>query len=258
MSRLAYTDRWHQYTLDGKRVPSVTGITGALDKPALVYAAAKEAALYAARNADGLATMDVDLWVKAVAGAPRSVWNERADDGRRLHKLAETIVAGDPMPDELDGQPVPEHVADMAEQLARFFDTWAVEPVASEAMVYHEGYRYAGRFDLAAELRGEGRWLLDYKTGGSGIYPETSLQLTGYGHATHYVTPTGEDRTMSELGIERAAAVWIRPDTWELVPVKYDVTVFGYFLHLGAVHSWAKQSREVSVLDALPRPEVTA
>jgi hypothetical protein len=254
MSRLAYTDRWHQYALDGKRVPSVTGITGALNKPALPVAAAKEAALWAARNVAGLDMMDTDAWVKAAAAAPREVWNARADDGRRLHKLAESVVLGEPMPDELDGAPVADHVRDMAEQLVRFFDAWDVQPLASEAMIFHEAYRYAGRFDLAAELKNAGRWLLDYKTGASGIYAETSLQLTAYGHATHYVTPDNEDRTMSELGIERAAAVWIRPDSWELVPVKYDVGVFAYFRHLGAVHEWTKISREVSVMDPLPAP----
>lgn len=258
MSRLAYTERWHQYTLDGKKVPSVTGITGVLDKPALASAAAKEAALWAVQNTEALAVLDVDEWVKAAAGAPRRVWNQRAEDGQVLHTLAESLVEGTPMPTEVRGEPVADHVRDMAGQLARFFDAWDVQPIEAETMVFHDRYRYAGRFDLAAELRGGVRWLLDYKTTATGIYPETSLQLSGYGHCTHYVDDKNEDHDLAELGLERAAAVWIRPDTWELVPVAYDMRVFGYFLHLGAMHSWVKQSRDVSVLDALPRPDGVA
>lgn len=259
MSRLSYTDRWHQYALDGKRVPSVTKITGSLDKPALPTAAAKEAAIWCAANAAALGElMDTEEWIRAATGAPRRVWNERADDGRKLHKLAESLIEGEPMPAELDGEPIAEHVRDMAEQLARFFDAYEVEPLAAEAMVFHDRYRYAGRFDLAAELTGEGRWLLDYKTGASGVWPESSLQLTGYGWCTHYVDPDNTDQPMESLGIERAGVLWVRPDTWELVPVKYDAQTFGWFLHAGAVRDWLDLSREVSILNPLPRPVVAS
>jgi hypothetical protein len=254
VSRLTYRDQWHQYALDGKKVPSVTAITGVLDKPALANAAAKEAALWAASNTEALTILDVDDWVKAAAGAPRKVWNARAEDGRTLHTLAESIVEGHPMPTEVRGEPVADHVRDMATQLARFFDVWDVQPIEAERMVFHDNYRYAGRFDLVAELTGGTRWILDYKTG-SGIYPETSLQLTAYGHATHYVNADDEDRTTSELGIERAAAVWIRPDHWELIPVAFNVRVFGVFLHAGALHSWAKLDRRESVFEPLGLPE---
>lgn len=259
MSRLGYTERWHQYTLDGMRIPSVTQIVNVLNKPALPVAAAKETAIWCAQNHAALGElMEAEEWVKTATGAPRRIWNKRADDGRDLHKLAETMIAGEPMPDEVHGHPVPEHVRDMAEQLARFLDAWDVEPVAVEAMIYHDRYRYGGRFDLVGRLAGAGTWLLDYKTGASGVYPESSLQLTAYGNATHYVDPQDVDHDMSTLGIEQAGVVWIRPDTWELIPVTYDMKTFGYFLHAGALNQWSKLSRELSVQEALARPEQVA
>lgn len=258
MSRLSYTDRWHQYALDRKRVPSVSKIVGAaVAKPGMVYAAAKEAALWARINREGYDVIGPDEWQKAAAGAHRVVWNQRADDGRALHTLAETLIYGDPMPTELAGEPVAPHVADMAEQLARFFDTWAVEPIAHETMIYNDRWPYAGRFDIVAQLRDGRRWLLDYKTGESGIWPESSLQLSGYRFATHYVRSTDNvDVPMADLAIEDTACVWLRPDNWELVPVRTDQQTFGVFLHCGAIADWASWKREASVFDPLPRPEL--
>lgn len=252
-SRLTFSDArgYHEYQLDGRKVPSVTSIIGkALAKPALINAAAKETALWAAVNTGLLDdVLEKDAWIREATAAPRTVWNKRADDGRRLHTLAESLVYGKPMAEEIDGAPVADHVRDMAEQLARFFDAFSVEPVSHEAMCFHDSYRYAGRWDLVARI-GETTWILDYKTGESGIWPETSLQLTAYGYATHYVRGEGEkaeDRPVSELDIERAGAVWVRPDSWSLVPVRFDRPVHGVFLHMGAVAAWAGMNRGQSV-----------
>lgn len=256
MSRLTYSDSGHRYYLDGAAVPSVTQILGkALAKPALVNAAAREAALYAVRNTEALALMDEDVWVQAVSAAPRKVWGRRAKDGQVLHRLAESMVNGDPMPADVFGEPVPAEVRDMATQLAHFFDAWDVAPVLVEAMVFHEDHFYAGRLDLVADLADGTRWLLDYKTGSSGIWPETSMQQTAYRYASHYVAPeTDADQAMDALGIDHCGAVWVRPDTWELVPVKSDADVFRTFLDASRVAHWAGQTRRASVLPTVPRP----
>lgn len=252
-SRLTFSDArgYHEYQLDGRKVPSVTSIISkALAKPGLVNAAAKEAALWAARNVALLGdVLEPDAWVREATAAPRTEWNKRADDGRRLHTLAESLVYGQPMATEIDGAPVPDHVRDMAAQLARFFDAFHVEPMAHESMCFHDSYRYAGRWDLVARLD-KTTWILDYKTGASGIYPETSLQLCAYGYATHYVKDD-EDRPVSELDIERAGAVWVRPDAWSLIPVRFDRPVHGTFLHMGAAASWASMPKSQSVYSAV-------
>ena len=257
MSRLSFTEKpWHTYTLDGKKVPSVTTITGAaIHKPAMVNAAAKETAIWATLNFDALGSvLDTDAWIREATGAPRRAWDQKRDDGSDLHKLAEAMIYGDPMPEEIDGRPVASHVRDMAGQLARFFDAWDVTPFAHETMIYSDRYRYAGRLDLVADIKGT-RWILDYKTGESGIWPETAIQLSAYGFATHYVDSKNVDQDLGAVGIERAGAVWIRPDTWELVPVRFDRQVHSVFLHMGAVWSWTQQSRSQAVFPAVARPE---
>lgn len=271
MSRLEFAEKpWHEYRLDGRKIPSVTQIIrSATDKPGLVYASAQETALWAARSTGLLGdVLSEDEWIRAATKAPREVWDQAADDGRDLHTLAETLVLGEPMPEDVNGHPVPENVRDMAGNLARFFDAWDVEPVLAETLCYSDRYRYGGRWDLVADFDGA-RWLLDYKTGKPktdrrrrevtpGVYPEVSVQLAAYGFATHYVDDQGQDQEVEALGIERAAVVWVRPDRWELVPVRYDRQVHGVFLHMGAVSAWAGQSPGQSILSPLAHPEGAA
>lgn len=258
MSRLQFSRNDHRYLLDGKRVPTVTGITGkALDKPGMVKAAAREAALWANLHRDAHDVMGDTAWIDTAAGAHREVWNRARDDGSMLHVLAESLIYGTLMPEDVDGVRVPEHVADMAEQLAGFFDAWQVQPVLHETKVYHADYRYAGTFDLVADFGGK-RWLLDYKTSASGVWPENALQLAGYRHATHYVDRDNVDQRMTDLGIDDTAVVWVRPSFWEVVPVVTDASQFRAFLHCGAVADWAGKARGASVLDALPKPEQAA
>jgi hypothetical protein len=151
--------------------------------------------------------------------------------------------------------PYPDDIVRSAEQLARFFDEWEVEPLAHEAFVFNEQHKWAGRLDLIADLLDEQRWLLDYKTGQSGVWPETSLQLSAYGHATHIVID-GVDHPMPR--IDRAGAVWVRPDSYELVPVTYDDDTYALFGHCMRVSAWISQKRSAIVGAALPAPEKAA
>jgi hypothetical protein len=129
-----------------------------------------------------------------------------------------------------------------------------VEPVLVEALVWSEDPRYAGRLDLVGDLADGSRWLLDYKTGATGIWPETSLQQTAYRFAQFYVDEQDQDQPMDALGIDGAGAVWIRPDNWELVPVKSDRAVLEVFHHALEVAAWTDMSKRASVLPTVPRP----
>jgi hypothetical protein len=254
-SRVGYQERYHRYSLDGEWVPSVTTVTSkALDKPGLAGAAAKETAAWAAIHVDELPQLGEEAWRRQATGWYRAQWADSRDRGTLLHDLAEALVGGDPLPSEAaDGTPYPDDVYASAQQLARFMDAWHVNPLAHEAIVWHETDRWAGRLDLIADLADGNRWLLDYKTGASGIWPETSLQLAAYAHATHIVHK-GEDVPMPQ--VDRAAAVWVRPDQWQLIPVAIGDAVYDVFRHAMPVAAWAKLDRDQSVGAPLPEPTV--
>lgn len=244
-SRLVFSEGGHRYALDGERVPSVTTVTRALAAPGLVWAAAKETAAWARDHQDDLAVLGPESWTREATGAHRRAWNQARDDGSMLHDLAERLLYGDPLPQEgPDGTPYPDEILRSAEQAARFLDAWEVDPLAHEALVFHETDRWAGRLDLVADLRGGDRWLLDWKTGRTGIWPETALQLAAYAHATHLVYG---DRDVGMAQVAHAAAVWVRPDHWELVPVRHDDATYAVFQHLIPVAAWAALDRDETV-----------
>lgn len=254
-SRLVFQERYHRYSIDGQWVPSVTSVTGKVgDKGGLIGGAVKETAAWAAIHLDELPQLGEQEWRKVATGAYRRAWNESRDRGTLLHRLAEPMVYGQPLPTEDDqGLPWPDDVFASAQQLARFMDVWQVDPLANEAAVFHEVDRWAGRLDLIAGMADGARWLLDYKTGQSGIWPETSLQLAAYAHATHIVHQ-GEDKPMPT--VDRAAAVWVRPDQWQLIPVAIGDPVYEVFRHAIQVAAWAKLDRDQSVGAPMPEPEV--
>jgi hypothetical protein len=250
----------HTYSLDGKRVPGVTTVIGkATDKPALVYASAREAATWAAANVEGLDILGPDQWVREAAGAPRRVWDSKAKRGTLLHEAARQLVAGDPLlPVDANGDQWPDDVIRSAETLARFMDQWDVEPVLSERPVFHEAHRWAGTIDLVADCRDGRRWLLDYKTGETGIYPKDALQLATYRHATHVqvVTDAGlEDRPM--VAVDAVACVWVRPDGYEVIPVRADESSYDVFVHMLTVAAWVGEAREANVYDPVPIPKAS-
>jgi hypothetical protein len=132
-------------------------------------------------------------------------------------------------------------------------DAWQVTPDTAlvEAPVFHEELRYAGTFDLVGVLKDGKRWIIDYKTGQSGVWTETALQLTGYAHATHIQIG---DRDMLMPPIDRGAALWVRPDKWQLIPCRIDDEMFRVFRHAVEVAKWLRLKKEESIGAALPTP----
>jgi len=260
VSRLVFNASRHTYSLDGEWVPGVTGVTSkALGKPALLRWAAKSAADWAATHVDELATMGEETWIQRATQASDEIRDRAVAAGKQLHSIAQRLVYGDPVEtvDPDTDEPYSDDVVRMGEQVARFMDRWDVTPDTAlvECPIFHEGLRYAGTFDLVATLRGGQRWCVDYKTGATGIWSETALQLTAYSRATHVVI--GE-RDMKMPPIDRCAALWVRPDTWELVPVASGDREWSTFRHAMAVAAWAGLRRNDVVGAALPVPEAVA
>ena len=256
-SRVVFSAGNHSYSLDGERVPGVTTVGKRASRPdGLIRWAARSAAEYAAAHTEELAQMGEASWVAHVAQASDRLRDAGMKSGKQLHSIAERLVFGDPVEtsDPDTGEPYPDDVLRMGAEVAHFMDRWDVTPDTAlvERPVFHEVHKYAGTFDLCAVLRGGERWLIDYKTGTTGIWPETSMQLTAYSRATHVQV---RDHDLLMPPINRCAALWVRPDGWELVPVKSDDDTFSAFLHAMHVHKWTNRRRDDLIGAPLPIPE---
>jgi hypothetical protein len=259
---LVYTDQWHQYTLDGRVIPGVTKVIGkATEKPGLAYAAAREAALWAAHHLGALDAMGRDRWVLAARDAHREVWNASAERGHRIHRAALQLVGGQAItPKDPDtGEPWPEDEMRSAYHLARFMDEWHVEPLAAERPVFHERDLWAGTVDLVAQLRGGDTWVLDYKTG-SGVYPEHALQLATYRHATHLQAEgvAGGVVDLPMIPTDRCAVVHVRPDGYKLIPTRSDEGLYDVFRHMLPVAEWAGEKPAQSVFAPITAEELAS
>jgi len=248
--------RWHTYSLDGERVLSVSTVKNAVGgKDGLLGWAAKAAANWALANTEAVPVLGEAAWVRECAGAANRERDASALAGKQVHSIAERLIFGEPVDtaDPLTGEVYSDDVIRMGEQTARFMDAWNVSPDSAlvEAPVFHEELRYAGTFDLVCEMKDRERWIIDYKTGQSGVWIETALQLTGYAHATHIQIG---DRDMLMPPIARGAALWVRPDKWQLIPCRIDDEMWRIFQHALEIAKWLRLSRENTIGAALPIP----
>jgi hypothetical protein len=244
--------RGHWYKIDGKKADGVTTlISNGLPKPALVRWAAKSVAEHVADNLDavaGMAPMGRDAIVDALKGVPWASARRAAVKGTEVHQLAERLSHGE----EVE---VPEHLDGYVDSCLGFLDDWQVRPIRTETVVGSRRWRYCGSFDGVWSLP-DGRHVIgDYKTSGSGIYPEVALQEAAYAHAEVYLDDTGE-RPMAELNITGALAVWLRPDGYDVYEVDISEAVFKDFLHVAWVARTSDRMKQW-LSDALPRPTPT-
>ena len=147
------------YMLDGKRIPSVTTITGCMDF-------GKSNGLM--RWASGLGLQGIDAC---------GYRDETAEIGTLAHSIVEWHLTGQ-TPDFTD---VPQERQNAALDSARSFFAWLeqheVETLESETELVSREFRYGGRIDLYARIDGV-KTLLDVKTG-KRIYWEALVQVAG-------------------------------------------------------------------------------
>ncbi len=235
---LVFYEKSHRYKLDGHWVPGVTSlIKGGLPSPALMYWSARAVAEYVADNPDAieqLRAMGRAPMVNALKEVPWQQRDEAQVKGTEVHALAEQLVAGG----QVD---IPEHLTGYVEACVDFLDTWKPQPIIIERPLAHRGHWWAGKPDLFASLP-DGRILLyDYKTSRSGIWPETAFQLSAYSHAEFYLAEDGTEQPIPPVDL--CAAVWLRADGYEVVPVKADDDVYKEFRHLAYVAGAAKRAK---------------
>lgn len=230
--------RNHAYTINGNAAVGVTtALSKGLPKPMLVPWGARCVAQEAAPLImGGSAAIEEYLFVRNLKTeqrliehlkqAPNRIRDGAALRGSKVHKIAESLVFG---ADDLD---IPEELRGHVESCVKFIKDWQVRPLLVENTIGSYRWGYAGTFDLIAELPDGRRVLFDYKTGTSGIWPETALQLAAYRYADAYVAQDGTEIPMREVGVTEAKAVWIRADGYDVIPLNTDGGVFKVFLHV--------------------------
>lgn len=122
----------HAYTLDGKRLPNVTGILAPLSE---------------------------------YAGIPRHILDAAAERGNNVHKAVELYLW-----DMLDEDSLAEEYRPYLEAFKKFQQETGFEAAFIEERVYHRDLMYAGTIDLGGTLPPRGRMkkskfaLIDIKT----------------------------------------------------------------------------------------------
>ena len=213
----------------------VTSIMKNIDKSALGYARARESGEYAFDHMGSLLPLyaegDRKAFVDLVKGAATRKWGAAADLGTAVHNIFERLLLGEKI-----GTVHPDHQG-FLQQAEKFIDEFDVQPIHVEKTAWNTRLNYAGTADLFAKVAGE-TIVLDLKTGASGIFPETALQLCAYANGEFLVEPDG---TRIELPqVEGAAALSLRPDHFSVIPCRIDEEVFAVFEHLVGVSQWQR------------------
>lgn len=245
-----------------RRFHSVTTILNSMDKPALLYWSAEQAALAAVRIADSLpyrlreeGTDEVVKWLRDARFRPLPGKRTAAALGTANHEAFDFFAHHGTLPDGLDDEVLP-----FAKQFERFAEVWQPRYLAAETAIYNRRYGFAGTLDAIVEIDGQ-LWILDYKTSPKSIgsdgkpshpWPEAALQLAAYRNADliayfrvrrweyfrrrYYLLSTEEE----ELGepmpeVAGCLVLHITPDHADLYPVKADEEMFHYFLNVTEV-----------------------
>lgn len=237
------TAKGHRYEdAAGHRVPGVTTILGnGLPKPALINWAANATADAALDAWDDLCEMPPAKRLAYLKGARYAEKDAAAKRGTEIHTLGEQLVHGTVtgVPPELHGY---------VEGYAALLDRFKVEPVHVERSVASYKYEYAGSLDLIAwfTLPDVGRQLLlvDLKSNRSGIFGEVAAQLAAYRYADVLLADTEHtEEPMPE--VYATAAVHIRPNGADLIPVTTNEDVLLSFRYIARVAAFEKESRDL-------------
>lgn len=235
------TAKGHHYKdAQGTRVPGVTTIIDqGVPKPALINWAGNATAEAAVDQWDELGALKPAARLKKLQGARYEQKDAAARRGTEVHRAAELLLAGKEVK-------VPEEIAGHVESYARFLDEFKVEPSLVEFSCISYRWGYAGTADLFATLvlpdHGAKRLLLDLKTTRSGVFGETALQLAAYRYADVWVVD-GEEVEPYEA--DYAAAIHVRADGYDLVPVEAGEDIHKAFLYAQRVGQFSSASRDL-------------
>ena len=242
---------------DDLRFYSVTTIIGALDKPALLYWAAEEAAKCAVANRSVLAGRvktegeeAVIKWIRDSRFRPLKGARSATDLGTAVHEAVFDYVMTGVKPE------VDDEVRPFLEQFDKWAQKWQPVYLAAEAAVYNLRYGVAGTLDNIMQVDGM-TLISDTKTSRKSIgsddkptkpYPEAAMQLAAYRHmeimATwrarrfekfrrryYLLNALEKEEAIPMPKVDGAVVLHITPEHCDLYPVKADEEVFESFIY---------------------------
>jgi len=193
--KLDFDESKHRYTVEGKEVPSSTGILKVINKPALIYWALNVGGEYLESNLPVGKAIDEIEKVSLIDGMKREhrlVSKKASNIGTLVHDCIEKYIKK-----KIDGSysdfdyPVNEAAVNSVLAFLEWEQQHDIKYLRSESKVYSIQHNYAGTDDIEAIIDGE-LGIIDLKTS-SGIYPEYFLQLASY--AMGRLEETGEEFT---------------------------------------------------------------
>jgi hypothetical protein len=182
----------HQYKINGVNIPSVTGITGIIDKSQVLLGWAER---LTNEYMDDKWPLNVRVWkdvdsdsikalVKEAAHQYAIKKTEAADIGTLVHdyamEFAKAKINGTQLP-RLNDELYPQQAFNGINAFLEWVRVHNVEFSDTEFVVYSKQYKYVGTCDVFATVDGV-ETVLDYKTS-KGVYPEAHLQVSAYHHA---------------------------------------------------------------------------
>jgi hypothetical protein len=248
---LTFNAKTHRYRLDKKHVSGVTTVLGkAIPKDALKFWAARTVAEYVHEHEDDVATLRSMGGRKLVEVLKQVPFDKRDDAGQRgtdIHEIAEDLVWGREVS-------VPEQLADISADFARFIDDWSVEPILTEKSVANRALWYAGRPDFIGRVGGifGGQvTCLDWKSS-KGVYAETALQTAAYANAEFWVNDDDPDTEQPLPEVERLGVVHLTPEGVRVYDLGDPAEHFKLFRHIKYV---ADRLPQLDDLVKVPAPE---
>lgn len=188
----------HRFVRDGVRLPSVSMITGQLDKPALVSWAANSACDYiiAELEASREETIRTGALYPLIEAARKNFRRVAADGlniGKEVHRAIEIYLAGEVC------EPAP--LSEMGQKAFNAFVAWIekMSPITLSVEKKIVGDRYGGVLDWVCHLGGK-KFVIDFKVA-KDFYPEHFYQVAAYRALDPTIEGCGILRLDKETGL---------------------------------------------------------
>jgi hypothetical protein len=231
--------------------PSITNITGMLDKKFLPPYYAKLVAEYAISHIDSLAATVAKFGSDVAVGTLKAVPNQSnpaAAIGDEVHAWIDALLKHEPAPSLTSLT-----ATNMAAQFANFIEITKPEILASEYTVWSYTHGYAGTGDLMWRFPVDlvspqgvvipaGVWIVDNKTGNQ-VHPEVAMQTSAAAHADVILDGDGNESEMIKSDFQ--GVLHIRPRSVKLYQLNKTEEAFDAFLACKRLFDWKRFDAEL-------------